>query len=520
MSKKAMVLGSGAYCIGSSVEFDWCSVNTAKTLQKNGYETIMVNYNPETVSTDFDECDKLYFDELSLERVLDIYELENPEGVVLSTGGQVANNIAMKLKKNEMKVMGTDPESIHTAESRDKFSKLCDELGVDQPEWNAFATLKEAEEFSNRVGYPVLIRPSYVLSGAAMSVAHNNEELEAYLNKAAKISLEAPVVVSKFEVGAREIEIDAVGCKGELIIYAITEHVENAGVHSGDATVALPPQKVYLETLKRIKDIAKKLCKALEITGPFNMQFLAKDNYIKVIELNLRASRSFPFVSKTTGHNFIQIAAEAMLGKVLPKEERKQKYQTLDLDHVVVKAPQFSFSRLKGADPILGVEMASTGEVGCFGNDIEEAFLKSMLSVGFRLPKQTVYISAGRFEDKTSMISVAKGFQELGMNIVSSEGTAKFLTEAGLQNIQAVKKASETGETILDLLKAKKIDLVINIPQSYSRGETTDGYKIRRQAIDVNVPLLTNVQVSKLLVRSMKKYTMDTLPIESWKKYK
>ena len=520
MAKKAIVLGSGAYCIGSSVEFDWCSVNTAKTLQENGYETIMINYNPETVSTDFDECDKLYFDELSLERVLDIYELENPEGVVLSTGGQVANNIAMKLKSNEMNVMGTDPESIHTAESRDKFSTLCDSLKIDQPEWKAFATIEEAEDFAERVGYPVLIRPSYVLSGAAMSVAHNDAELEAYLNKAAKISTEAPVVVSKFEVGAREIEIDAVGHEGEMIIYAITEHVENAGVHSGDATVALPPQKVYMETVKRVKDIAKKLCKALEITGPFNMQFLAKDNNVKVIELNLRASRSFPFVSKTTGHNFIKVAAESILGKVLPKEERKQKYQTLDLDHVVVKAPQFSFPRLKGADPILGVEMASTGEVGCFGHDLEEAFLKSMLSVGFRLPEKNVYISAGRLEDKSDMISVAKGFQEMGMKIYSSEGTSQFLSEAGIEGVETVKKACEEGETILERLKGGDIDLVINIPKNYSRGETTDGYKIRRQAIDVNVPLITNVQVAKLLVRSMDKYDMDSLPIEKWSDYK
>lgn len=518
--KKAIVLGSGAYCIGSSVEFDWCSVNAIETLQENGYETVMINYNPETVSTDYDNCDKLYFDELSLERVLDIYELENPDGVVLSTGGQVANNIAMKLKNNQMKVMGTDPASIHIAESRDKFSELCDQLGVDQPQWNAFASLKEAEEFSNRVGYPVLIRPSYVLSGAAMSVAHNAEELEAYLNKAAKISTEAPVVVSKFEVGAREIEIDAVGHQGELIIYAVTEHVENAGVHSGDATVVLPPQRLYLETMKRVKDIAKKLVKALNITGPLNIQFLAKDNDIKVIELNLRASRSFPFVSKTTGHNFIKIAVESMLGKVLPKVERKQKYQTFDLDHVCVKAPQFSFSRLKGADPILGVEMASTGEVGCFGETQEEAFLKSMLSVGFRLPQRSVYISAGRLEDKTDMIVVAKGFQKLGMKIYASQGTKLFLEEAGINDIIPVKKVSEEGENILDMLKSKVIDLVINIAKNYSRGELTDGYQIRRQAIDVNVPLITNVQIAKLLARAMNKYTMDDLKIEPWSRYK
>ncbi len=519
MSKKAIVLGSGAYCIGSSVEFDWCSVNAVETLKENGYETIMINYNPETVSTDYDNCDKLYFDELSLERVLDIYDIEKPDGILLSTGGQIANNIAMRLKSNEMKVMGTDPNSIHRAESRDKFSELCDELGVDQPQWEAFATLEEAEQFAENVGYPVLIRPSYVLSGAAMSVAHNTDELEAYLRKAVKISVEAPVVVSKFEVGAREIEIDAVGHKGEMILYAISEHVENAGVHSGDATVVLPPQKVYLETIKRIQDIAKKLCKELKITGPFNMQFLAKNNNIKVIELNLRASRSFPFVSKTTGHNFIKVATESILGKVLPKEERKRLYQTLDLDHVCVKAPQFSFPRLKGADPILGVEMASTGEVGCFGADLEEAFLKSMLSVGFRLPKENIYISAGKLEDKSDMINVAKTFQKMGMKIYSSEGTAEFLKQAGVKNITPLKKASEKGKNIVDMLRDKKIDLVINIPKHYTRDEQTDGYKIRRQAIDVNVPLITNVQVAKLLVRAMKKYCIDDLKIEPWGKY-
>lgn len=519
MSKKAIVIGSGAYCIGSSVEFDWCSVNAVKTLQKEGYETVMVNYNPETVSTDYDECDKLYFDELSLERVLDIYELENPDGILLSSGGQIANNIAMKLKSNEMKVLGTDPESIHMAESRDKFSALCDELHIDQPKWEAFASIEEAEAFSEKVGYPVLIRPSYVLSGAAMSVAHNIAELKVYLNKAAKISIEAPVVVSKFEVGARELEIDAVGANGEMILYAFSEHIENAGVHSGDATVALPPQKVYLETIRRTKDIAKKLCKSLNITGPFNIQFLAKNNDIKVIELNLRASRSFPFVSKTTGHNFIEVALEAILGNVLPKKERKRKYQTLDLDHVCVKAPQFSFPRLKGADPTLGVEMASTGEVGCFGRNLEEAFLKSMLSVGFRLPEKTVYVSAGWLEDKLEILSVAKDFHSLGMKIFASSGTADFLKEKGLE-VSSVKKASSKGENILDMLKNKNIDLVINIPRQQTRGELTDGYKIRRQAIDVNVPLITNIQVAKLLARSMLRYGVDELSVESWRGYK
>lgn len=519
MSKKAIVVGSGAYCIGSSVEFDWCSVNAVKTLQKSGYETIMINYNPETVSTDYDECDKLYFDELSLERVLDIYELENPDGVLLSTGGQIANNIAMKLKSHEMKILGTCPESIHKAESRDKFSKLCDVLEIDQPEWKAFSSIKEVEVFTQRVGFPVLIRPSYVLSGAAMSVAHTIDELHSYLDKAAKISLEAPVVVSKFEVGARELEIDAVGAKGEMILYAYSEHIENAGVHSGDATIALPPQKVYIETLRRTKEIAKKLCQALEITGPFNIQFLAKDNDIKVIELNLRASRSFPFVSKATGHNFIEIALESIIGKVLPKDQRKQKYQTLDLDYVCVKSSQFSFPRLKGADPTLGVEMSSTGEVGCFGKNLEEAFLKSILSVGFVLPEKNIYFSAGFIEDKVELLSIAQDFASMGFILYGSSGTAKFFQEKGLE-IKTIHSNFEESDSILAMLKNKKIDLVLNIPRQQTRGDTTKGYQMRRQAIDVNVPLITNIQLAKLLVRSMKKYTLDDLPIDSWKAYK
>jgi len=450
---------------------------------------------------------------------LDIYELENPDGIILSTGGQIANNIAMKLKSNEMKVLGTDPSNIHKAESRDKFSKLCDDLNIKQPEWKTFSSLEEAKNFAEKVGYPVLIRPSYVLSGAAMSVAHTSDELKAYLSKAAKISTEAPVVVSKFEVGAREIEIDAVGAQGELILYAISEHVENAGVHSGDATIVLPPQKVYLETIRRIKDVTKKLAQALKITGPFNIQFLAKNNEIKVIELNLRASRSFPFVSKTTGHNFIRVATEAILGKVLPKKERKKRYQTLDIDHVCVKAPQFSFARLKGADPILGVEMASTGEVACFGEDLEEAFLKSMISVGFRLPQKNIYISAGKMQDKLDLLLIVCNFQKLKMKIFASEGTAKFLQDSQISDVVEVKKAGEEGENIIDMLKQEKIDLIINIPNKYTPEEQTDGYKIRRQAVDVNVPLITNVQVAKLLSQAMVKYDLDDLKIKAWDCY-
>ena len=385
--KSAIVLGSGAYCIGSSVEFDWCCVNAIKSLAKLKYETIMINYNPETVSTDYDTCDKLYFDELSLERVLDIYELEEPDGVIVSTGGQIPNNLVNKLADAKVKIFGTSSKSIDRAEDRNKFSEMCDELKIDQPEWNQFAEVKDAFKFATRVGYPVLVRPSYVLSGAAMSVAHNEESLQAYLDKAVKIGKDAPVVISKYEMGAKEIEIDAVAQNGELMIWAIAEHVENAGVHSGDATIVLPPQKLYFETIKQIKNITKKIAEELNISGPFNIQFLAKNNEVKVIECNLRSSRSFPFSSKVTGYNFIEIATESMLGLA-----KKRDYKTLDLEHVGVKAPQFSFSRLKGADPVLGVEMASTGEVACFGENLYEAFLKAMISTGFEIPKKNILI--------------------------------------------------------------------------------------------------------------------------------
>lgn len=523
---KILVLGSWVYCIWSSVEFDWSCVTVLETLRKKGYETIMINYNPETVSTDYDNSDKLYFEELSLERVLDIYEQEKPDWVILSTWGQIANNIAMKLSDNQIKVLWTAPSSIHLAESRDKFSSLCDELGIDQPSWKAFATVKEAEDFANKVWYPVLIRPSFVLSWAAMSVAHNDEELEAYLAKAAKISSDAPVVVSKFENWAKEIEIDAVAHEWDLVIYAITEHIENAWVHSGDATVVIPPQKTYLETVRRAKQVAKKLCKKLKITGPFNIQFLAKNNEIKVIELNLRASRSFPFISKATWLNFIEIAARCMLWDV-PSEEERARFKTLDLDYVCVKWPQFSFSRLAWADPVLWVEMASTWEVACFWRDLEEAYLKSLISVWFRLPEKRVFVSAWRTEDKTSMISVVKIFQKIGLKVCATEWTAKFLAKSWIE-VEKVAKASENPKrilwiwkekNILDLLKEGEIDLVINIPRNYSRDEQTDGYKIRRQAVDTNVSLITNVQLAKQLSIAMDKYRLEDLEISSWDEF-
>ena len=516
---KTIVLGSGAYCIGSSVEFDWCCVNAVKTLAKAKHETIMINYNPETVSTDYDECDKLYFDELSLERVLDIYDLEKPNGLILSMGGQIPNNLATKLEKSKVKVLGTSTQNIDNAENRHKFSALLDKLGVDQPEWKEFASTQEANNFAKKVGYPVLIRPSYVLSGAAMSVAHNQVELEVYLSKASKISTDAPVVVSKFEVGAREIEMDAVAYNGKRLIWAISEHIENAGVHSGDATIVLPPQKTYLETIRKVRNITKKLAKALNITGPFNIQFLAKDNFIKVIELNLRASRSFPFVSKVTGHNFINIATKAMLGEIESLKYRRTHYNTLDFDYVGVKAPQFSFSRLKGADPILGVEMASTGEVACFGRTLESAFLKSMLSVGFKFPKKNILLSVGQLEDKAQIVKIAKQFQILGFTLFATPGTAEFLAETKI-NCQILHKLSAKKlPNIEKHLTENKIDLVINIPRNNSKDEITDGYKIRRLTIDFNIPLITNLQIAKLLVRALEMYSVDDLSVKSWKEY-
>lgn len=513
--KSAMVLGSGPYCIGSSVEFDWCSVNAVKTLQKYKYDTIMVNYNPETVSTDYDTCDKLYFDELSLERVLDIYELESPDGVIVSTGGQIPNNLVMKLDAAKVKILGTSAKSIDRAEDRHKFSQMLDELKIDQPRWKDFAEETRALNFADEVGYPVLVRPSYVLSGAAMAVAHNEERLKTYLARAAKISSDAPVVITKYETGAKEIEIDAVAQDGDLLIYAISEHVENAGVHSGDATLVLPPQKLYLETVKRIKQVTRAIAKELKISGPFNIQFLAINNQIKVIECNLRASRSFPFCSKVTGYNFIEIATEAMLGV-----GEKRNYRTLDLDHVGVKAPQFSFSRLKGADPVLGVEMASTGEVACFGENLYEAFLKAMISTGFEMPKKkTVLISIGKLEDKADFLPSARKLLEMGYHLYATPGTAELFKENGLPVTVVYKKDSGQSPDFAEIIKKDKVDWVINIPRNYSHEEMTLGYTIRRLTIDNNIPLTTNIPVAKLMVDTLDQYTADDLKIEDWSAY-
>lgn len=517
--KKIIVLGSGSYAIGTSVEFDWCCINALKTIEKAGYETIMVNYNPETVSTDYDLSDKLYFDELSLERVLDICEKEKPYGVIVSMGGQVPTNLALKLAKAGIKVLGTEAENIDRAENRHTFSALLDKLNIDQPKWKELRTVEEIIGFVEEVGYPVLVRPSYVLSGAAMSVAHNDESLMLFLNKATRISPEAPVVVSKFEQGAKEIEIDAVSLRGELLIYAIAEHIENAGVHSGDATIVLPPQKLYIETIRRIKDIAKKISRELKITGPFNIQFLAKNNQVKVIECNLRASRSFPFSSKVTGYNFIEIATQAMLHDKPLSYFRAQNYKTLDLDHVGVKAPQFSFSRLKGADPVLGVEMASTGEVACFGDDMYEAFLKAMISAGFKIPKKSILLSIGHIEDKADFLPSARKLFDLGFTLYATEGTAQFLSENGVPNILMHKIQTQKNPNLLDAFHDKKIDLVINIPKNYSREEITDGYLLRRKAIDYNVPLLTNIQVAEVIVEALERYSQEDLKIKPWQEY-
>jgi carbamoyl-phosphate synthase large subunit len=509
-----IVLGSGAYRIGSSVEFDWCCVNSVLSLKDLKYKTIMINYNPETVSTDYDVCDRLYFEELSFERVLDIYEKENPNGVVISMGGQIPNNLAMRLHKQKVKVLGTSPLNIDNAENRNKFSKLCDELEIDQPEWIEATTINAAEEFAKEVNYPVLIRPSYVLSGAAMSVAFNNKDLNRYLKKATEVSKENPVVISKFITNAKEIEIDAVAHDGKILIYAISEHVENAGVHSGDATMVLPPQFTYIETIRRIKHIAKKLASALNITGPFNMQFIAKANDIKVIECNLRASRSFPFVSKVTKHNFIDIATKSMLDIVKDK-----KYNTLDLDYVGVKAPQFSFSRLHGADPVLSVEMASTGEVACLGENINEAFLKSLLSVGFKIPKKNILLSTGPVESKAYLLESVKKLKKMNYNLYTTKGTHDFLKRNGVDTKVLFWPLEKKEPNILTYLKERRIDLTINIPKNFEEEELENDYLIRRRSVDFNIPLLTNPQNTKLFVESISKLKMEDLEIKDWESY-
>ena len=509
-----VVLGSGAYRIGSSVEFDWCSVNAAETCRKLGYKSIMINYNPETVSTDYDKCDRLYFDELSFERVMDILDLEVPRGVIVSVGGQIPNNLAMKLYRQNVPVLGTSPVSIDRAENRHKFSAMLDQLGIDQPRWKEMTTTEEIDDFIKEVGFPVLIRPSYVLSGAAMNVCYDYEQVHRFLEQAAKVSKEYPVVVSEFLQNTKEIEFDAVARNGEIMEYAISEHVEFAGVHSGDATLVFPAQKIYLATARRIKRISAKIAKELNISGPFNIQFLAKDNYVKVIECNLRASRSFPFVSKVLKKNFIETATKIMLGEKVEKEDTS----TFDIDYIGVKASQFSFARLHKADPVLGVDMSSTGEVGCLGRDFDEALLNAMISVGHVIPKKAVLVSSGDVKGKLDMLEACKLLAGNHFQIYATEGTAKFLNENGVEAIK-VGMPDEQGETVLSVIADHKIDLVINIPKNHTKRELTNGYKIRRHAIDHNIPLLTNARLASAYVKAFINKDMKDLPITAWKEY-
>ena len=515
--KSIVVLGSGAYRIGSSVEFDWCGVQALNTIRKEGYRSVMINYNPETVSTDYDMCDRLYFDELTFERVMDILELENPHGVIVSTGGQIPNNLALRLDAQKVPILGTSAKSIDNAEDREKFSAMLDRIGVDQPRWRELTSMDDINEFVEEVGFPVLVRPSYVLSGAAMNVCSNQEELERFLQLAANVSKKHPVVVSQFIEHAKEVEMDAVAQNGEIVAYAISEHIEFAGVHSGDATIQFPPQKLYVETVRRIKRISREIARELNISGPFNIQYLARENDIKVIECNLRASRSFPFVSKVLKINLIELATKVMLG--LPVE--KPNKNLFELDYVGIKASQFSFTRLQKADPVLGVDMASTGEVGCIGSDTSCAVLKAMLSVGYRIPKKNILLSTGTPKQKVEMLSAARLLQQKGYKLFATGGTSKFLTENGVENTQ-VYWPSETNQQpqALDMLHKKEIDMVVNIPKNLTAGELSNGYKIRRAAIDLNVPLITNARLASAFINAFCTMTLDDLAIKSWAEYK
>ncbi len=514
-NRSVVVLGSGAYRIGSSVEFDWCSVSAIKTIRAQGLRSVMINYNPETVSTDYDMCDRLYFDELTLERVLDITDLEAPRGVIVSTGGQIPNNLAMRLQHEQVPILGTSAENIDRAEDRHKFSAMLDEIGVDQPRWRELTTMDDIYRFVDEVGFPVLIRPSYVLSGAAMNVVSNRDELEHFLTLATNVSKQYPVVVTEFIENAKEIEIDAVAKDGEVLIYAISEHVEFAGVHSGDATMVFPPQKMYVETMRRIKKISREVARMLQISGPFNMQLMAKNNDIKVIECNLRASRSFPFVSKVLKVNFIDIATRVMLG-VDPQVPHKSAFE---LDYVGIKAPQFSFSRLQKADPVLGVEMASTGEVGCLGEDFHEAILKAMLSVGYTIPKKNILLSTGDSRSKMDMLSAAKALQEKGYNLFATRGTAQFLEQNGVHATVLHWPDQAEQPNTLDYIKEKKIDLVVNIPKNLSKTELNNDYTIRRSAIDFNIPLLTNARLASAFITAFCRMKPGDIRIKSWNEY-
>ena len=516
-NKSIIVLGSGAYRIGSSVEFDWCGVQALNTIRKEGYRSVMINYNPETVSTDYDMCDRLFFDELTFERVMDVIELEQPMGVIVSTGGQIPNNLAMSLDRMGVRILGTQAKYIDNAEDRDKFSAMLDRIGVDQPEWSALTSMEDINAFIEKVGFPVLVRPSYVLSGAAMNVCSNQEELERFLRLAANVSKKHPVVVSRFIENAKEVEMDAVAKDGEIIAYAISEHIEFAGVHSGDATIQFPPQKLYVETMRRIKRISRQIAKELNISGPFNIQFLARDNDIKVIECNLRASRSFPFVSKVLKINLIELATKVMLGLPVEKPEKN----LFDVDYVGIKASQFSFNRLQKADPVLGVDMASTGEVGCIGDDTSVAVLESMLSVGQRIPEKNILLSTGTAKQKAAMLDAAKLLVSKGYKLFATGGTSRYLSENGIENT-LVYWPSEEGmqPQALDLLHKKEIDMVVNLPKNLTAGELTNGYKIRRAAVDLNIPLLTNARLAEAFINAFCGLTADDIPIKSWDEFK
>ena len=515
--RSTVVLGSGAYRIGSSVEFDWCGVQALNTIRREGYRSVMINYNPETVSTDYDMCDRLYFDELTFERVMDIIDLETPHGVIVSTGGQIPNNLAMKLDEQHVPILGTSATDIDNAEDRAKFSSMLTRNGINQPEWSALTSMDKINEFIDRVGFPVLVRPSYVLSGAAMNVCSNREELERFLQLAANVSEDHPVVVSRFIEHAKEIEMDAVAKDGEILAYAISEHIEFAGVHSGDATIQFPPQKVYIETVRRIKRVSRQIAKELHISGPFNIQFMARDNDLLVIECNLRASRSFPFVSKVLKLNLIDLATRVMLG--LPVE--KPKKNLFDLDYVGIKASQFSFNRLQKADPVLGVDMASTGEVGCLGDDTNSALLTSMLSVGHRIPKKTVLLSTGGGKQKAEMLEAAKRLVKNGYKLYATSGTSRFLNENGISNTTVYWPTDEGMQPkVLDVLRDKKIDMVVNIPKDLTPRELTNGYSIRRAAIDLNIPLITNTRLASAFITAFTTMRVEDIEIKAWSEYK
>ena len=514
--RSIVVLGSGAYRIGSSVEFDWCGVQALDTIRKEGYRSVMINYNPETVSTDYDMCDRLYFDELTFERVLDILDLESPKGVIVSTGGQIPNNLAIRLDQQRVPILGTTAKSIDNAEDREKFSAMLGRIGVDQPEWSALTSMEDVDAFIAKVGFPVLVRPSYVLSGAAMNVCSNQEELERFLKLAANVSHKHPVVISKFLQHAKEVEMDAVARDGEIIAYAISEHIEFAGVHSGDATIQFPAQKLYVETVRRIKKISGQIARELRISGPFNIQFLAKDNDIKVIECNLRASRSFPFVSKVLKINLIELATKVMLGVTVEKPHKS----LFDFDYVGIKASQFSFNRLQKADPVLGVDMASTGEVGCLGDDTGSALLAAMLSVGQRIPEKNILLSTGGAKQKADMLEAARTLKEHGYTLYATGGTSRYLTENGIENNLVYWPSEQREPQALTLLHERKIDMVVNIPKDLTAGELSNGYKIRRAAVDLNIPLITNSRLASAFIQAFCHMDVNELPVKSWDEYK